>query len=511
MSLGWRIRGQFGHEAGTAIAGALGAMSIALLSGRPDWWRRVPHFALFGALGWAFGGSMSYMKVVGFCHSSDPATVLYGFAGLFLIGFLSAALGGAGTALPALLDGEALSSLFPPLAVVFAGWFLQDIAADVYQSAGGGPLNWRDSDWLAAAVALAAVLAYRLWRGRWGWGASLVMFLGLGWWSGMLVLVALLGLQLNPPRSDNWAGCVGLFAGLLLFCRRHGLREVAVTALICGFLGGAGFALGQMVKLGFEASGLILTQNVQGGWRSIMEWTHGLLHGAALAVAILPLRGRRTELDDVALPGWTKAFSVFVVLWIIPYLNFRRSPTRWVQHLEALPEYPGGVALVSGFLPSRGFLGWMEVVFLASGALLVWLMIRHLRRPLRIVPADPLAGGQLLFVAFLWACIFISFAHVIVEFSPFIMGVQLAITLQGILCMALMFYGSERGVMPVGQEAGSIPLIGVARLVTVGLVAAALISVSGLCVKRALFGDAFAGFFYKDHIRFGPNNTNDQK
>jgi hypothetical protein len=297
----------------------------------------------------------------------------------------------------------------------------------------------------------------------------------------------------------------------MLICRRHGLREIAVTALICGFLGGAGFALGQMVKLAFEASGLILMHNVQGGWHSIMEWTHGLLHGAALAVVILPLAGRRPKLDDGALPGWTKAFAVFVLLVIIPYLNLRRSPTLWVQYLGALPEYPGGIALVSGFLPSRGFLGWMEVFFLALGATMSWLMMRHLRRPLHIVPADPLGRGQLLFVTFLWTFVFISFAHVIVEFSPFIMGVQLAITLQGILCVALMFYGSERGVTVIAQDAGATPLIGIPRLVAVGLVAAALTSVSGLCVKRALFGDAFAGFFYKDHIRFGPNNTNDQR
>ena len=98
MSLGWRIRGQFGHEAGAAIAGVLGALSIVLVSGRADWWRRAPIVAMLGGLGWAFGGSLSYMKVVSYTHSSDPSTVLSGFSGLFLIGFLWAACGGAGTA-----------------------------------------------------------------------------------------------------------------------------------------------------------------------------------------------------------------------------------------------------------------------------------------------------------------------------------------------------------------------------------------------------------------------------
>jgi hypothetical protein len=37
VSIGWGIRGQFGHEYGAALAGAIGGMSVALLSGREDW------------------------------------------------------------------------------------------------------------------------------------------------------------------------------------------------------------------------------------------------------------------------------------------------------------------------------------------------------------------------------------------------------------------------------------------------------------------------------------------
>ena len=34
VCVGWGIRGNFGHEYGAALAGALGAMAIVLLSGR---------------------------------------------------------------------------------------------------------------------------------------------------------------------------------------------------------------------------------------------------------------------------------------------------------------------------------------------------------------------------------------------------------------------------------------------------------------------------------------------
>src|SRR2546422_11445383 len=61
LSIGWGIRGNYGHEAGAMMPGALAAVAAALMSGREDWRRRVPYFAFFGALGWAFGGSISYM------------------------------------------------------------------------------------------------------------------------------------------------------------------------------------------------------------------------------------------------------------------------------------------------------------------------------------------------------------------------------------------------------------------------------------------------------------------
>src|SRR6516162_1657889 len=101
LSIGWGIRGNFGHEYGAMIPGALAAMAVALFSGRDDWQRRVAYFAMFGALGWSFGGSISYMQVVGYTHSGHSLSVFYGFACLFVIGFLWAALGGAGTAFPA--------------------------------------------------------------------------------------------------------------------------------------------------------------------------------------------------------------------------------------------------------------------------------------------------------------------------------------------------------------------------------------------------------------------------
>ena len=111
LSIGWGVRGNWGHEYGAMLPGALAAMAAVLVSGRDDWYRRVGFFAFFGAVGWSFGGSISYMQVIAYTHSGDSASVLYGMACLFLIGFIWAAFGGAGTALPAFLNRQRLTEM----------------------------------------------------------------------------------------------------------------------------------------------------------------------------------------------------------------------------------------------------------------------------------------------------------------------------------------------------------------------------------------------------------------
>ena len=155
MSVGWGVRGQFGHEYGAALAGALGAMAVALLSGREDWRRRIIFFGVFGAIGWSFGGSMSYGKVIAYAHSPDSATVLYGYANIFVLGFLWAAPGGAGTALPAFLSRDKLTEFFLPMSAVFGGWLVQDMAVDLFRPSFSG--MWF-SQGLGVTVAILAVL-----------------------------------------------------------------------------------------------------------------------------------------------------------------------------------------------------------------------------------------------------------------------------------------------------------------------------------------------------------------
>lgn len=178
LSIGWGIRGNFGHEYGAMIPGALTAIAVCLLSGREDWQNRVVYFGMFGALGWAFGGSMSYMQVVAYTHSGQLASQHFGFFGLFFIGFLWAAMGGAGTAFPAVVDKERLTAIFRPLCWIFVGWvifnkflllYFETLFPANYDSTWSRQAAytyWFDADWMETTAALVSLLAFELWDNR---------------------------------------------------------------------------------------------------------------------------------------------------------------------------------------------------------------------------------------------------------------------------------------------------------------------------------------------------------
>ncbi|HOJ32551.1 MAG TPA: hypothetical protein PKY35_10120 [Candidatus Hydrogenedentes bacterium] len=210
LSIGWGIRGNFGHEYGAMIPGVLAAIAVCLVSGREDWRDRVSYFAFFGALGWAFGGSMSYMKVVNYTQSGHLPSILYGFGGLFLGGFLWASLGSAGTAYAAVADEKDIQALFKPLMWILGVWtvyyFLWEPVMNlpVISSLTGGvvtgperglfremrqndPFYWLDSDWIPALFALVAVCLFELFSRRSRDIFYLPLFIVLGMIGGALV------------------------------------------------------------------------------------------------------------------------------------------------------------------------------------------------------------------------------------------------------------------------------------------------------------------------------------
>ncbi|MFO1020324.1 MAG: hypothetical protein U0903_06460 [Planctomycetales bacterium] len=200
LSIGWGIRGDFGHESGAWIPGALAAMAVCILSGRDDWRSRVGYCALFGGLGWGFGGSISYMYPMSFASSGQWESTWYGYGIVCYEGGLWAGLGGAGTALALCMSRDRLTRIFAPLCFVLTSMilfhylevplseFLKSPSATGADGTWGrhkSPLYWFDADWLPATFALLGVFAYDLWERKFDKAWLLGLFAvvgGVGGW-----------------------------------------------------------------------------------------------------------------------------------------------------------------------------------------------------------------------------------------------------------------------------------------------------------------------------------------
>jgi hypothetical protein len=510
LSIGWGIRGNFGHEYGAMIPGALAALAAVLLSGREDWWARAPYFGMFGALGWSFGGSISYMEVIAYTHSGHLPSQVYGFACLAVIGFAWGALGGLGTALPACLDRERLTALFSPVLAVLGGWLVQGLVVPLLARVASGAhrhesiLYWYDTNWLAALVAIAAVLLLALVRRRAGWGTSFILHLAVGWWVGFGVVVLLVdGLdvefRMTPPRGDNWAGVLGMTAGALLYCLRHGLAPVARAALVVGCWGGFGFVIATFLKLVEVTYVPLLLSHLFGegawqtNWHSILEQTYGFVNGLGVGVAMAGLARRQPPAPDRPQTGrCTEVVAVAFVLLLIPYVNLVKNVPNWVQ-LKAIPDHLYG-------LPSRA---WFDAAFALLAAAVLVLLVRHLRVRVPLVPESALGKGQLLYLVFLWWVVVGNLMRAIPPFQDQRLITEGVIHVNAVLCTLLVLLGPGAALLPVreGWIISGRSLLGVA---VGGLIALAVTVAVASVGTRLVYGDRFIGYAGY-HTRFGPD------
>ena len=511
LCVGWGIRGNFGHEYGAALPGALAAMALVLLSGREDWWRYIHYFALFGAIGWSFGGSMSYMMVVGYSHSSHSPTVFYGFANLFVIGFLWAALGGAGIALPAFLavteTGQStptLSLFFLPICIVFIGWSLQAVLVDGIlapkrMQRHESPLYWYDSDWLAALIAIVAAIICILIRGGIDMGTALILYMGIGWFVAFIILVNIFKLRMTPPRGDNWSGCVGMIVGVLVYCWQYKLDGVAYATLMCGFTGGIAFSFGQMLKqIGIKTG---LSTN----WHSVMEQLQGLLFGLGLAVTFGLIINRTPVLEsDPNFPHWVEIFAVFCVIIALTYLNYRKAVQTWVDIVEALPERMFGIPVVGWFRHSRGWIGWFELFYIGLGIVLFAVLSVNLHEPIPLISSSWLGKGQLMYLIFLWWMVIFNFERALVNFSPGRLITEGVITFNAIVCTLLVTVGPHAVSKRIGGNFSFADWLWQIPIWGIGVMIGTTLLFWGL--KHALYGKEHAPGAAL-HIRFGEESN----
>ncbi|MBL9176043.1 MAG: hypothetical protein JNL10_21045 [Verrucomicrobiales bacterium] len=492
LSIGWGIRGNFGHEFGALLPGALAAMTGALLSGRADWNSRVAWFGFLGALGWSFGGSMSYMQVIAYTHSGHSGSILYGFASLFLIGFLWAAIGGAGTALPAIWNRRQLESLLPALAAVAVAWGVQSwVEARLGRDPAfrhEDPLYWYDTDWLAATTAPVAVGILAALRRRWDAGSSLVLYLSIGWWIGFLVLVNGLGLRMTPPRGDNWSGCLGMTLGLWIWMFHRGALPAVLASAVSGFAGGFGFATAALLE------SVELTSGLHTNWHSILEQTYGFLNGLGIALVFWLLRTRVPVVrEDGTSTRWARLAPAAFVAVVLPWLNLRRDPEDWIR-MKAIPESLYGI-------PSEL---WFHAAFALLAVAILCVLGRASTRTVELLPQSDRGRGQVLLLFLLGFMVLGNLAKALPGFQAERLVTEGVIHLNALVLTLGVVLVAVPSVEPRPHVDHWASLI--RRVAGIGVVGFALSVAADWGVVRLIHGERPTGA-RGTHIRFGPSAT----
>jgi hypothetical protein len=279
---------------------------------------------------------------------------------------------------------------------------------------------------------LAGAAVFFCLTGQFRRDASLFVYLSLGWLLAFLAMPVLGstllmeygGFRLMPPRSDDWAGVLGVFIAGILWSRRNGLVAVSHVMTMGFILGGISFASVPMLRFllrypghpwRFPDGAPEAWQHYQSAnWHSILEQMHGFGHGLAIAIA-MALLWRRQPPDPLAerTGGWTVAFSVLFVLFGVGYLNLFKLVETWVgnESVPAMLKAP----LVGSIEASA--LTWFAIVWFTAAAACAVLLAIHMRQRLDVVPATWLGKGQLLYILFLWMVVIGNLHRAIPGFS----------------------------------------------------------------------------------------------
>ncbi len=273
-SLGWALRGEWGHWWGATVPGALCGMSLWLALGEAaDTWQMLAYGAALAA-GLSLGGVLSYGLLMGYATREpgrDSRSSLYGLSGLFLVGGLWGFFGGASL-----------------------GILLTEVHC-----------HFEDLALWAVLASLGAFAAYK-------------------------IIVVGLDLHLSPPRSDVWAALLG---GVLSSTAYFALSPGGGTVLICAYAGcagfGGGFALGALIHREGRDSALKLSS-----WK-FAEHSVGFFGGLSLALASALFRG---ALPTIPIEGSAGRLCIMLMLLFSTYMVVSNMVEHWTFELRWLPK-----------------------------------------------------------------------------------------------------------------------------------------------------------------------------
>lgn len=413
MAYGWGYRGIVGHEGGAMVPGALLGLAICLASGREDWYRRAAVAGLFGAAGWAWGGSISYMEQTFYTVTDSFPDVLYGYAVLFFMGGLWAGIGGAVLGLAFTLPRSALQRLAGPFAAIGAVYlalylylFFDHTTRDTWNRLSAQ--HFHDGDFLAALIALVTCGLYALVRKQERGEALLYCAVCLAWFAGYLGLTWIGGIQLAPPyRNEGWGGVLGILVALIVYLRKTENRAALLLACY-GMLGG-GLAFAAAV---FFRHPVRVEWGPFASWGGMMQWkiaeeSFGLLMGLAIALGALRLlRGGLAPAGEDAPRKPLDIFAVFVVIVALLWMNVRRGPERWIYRYNLMSSEPA-----AGLPPWL----WLAIAGIVMSGLALYALRLYQRDALAIAPPTAFGKGQWVLLFLLWSTVATGFAQQLPE------------------------------------------------------------------------------------------------
>jgi hypothetical protein len=408
MSYGWGFRGDYGHEAGAMIPGALLAMGVCLCSGRHDWFRRCAAMGLCGAIGWAFGGQQSYGQITSYTIAHSFPDVLYGYGALFLVGAVWGGIGGAVLSLSLTLARDELNRFVVPILAIGGVWFLSWLLfwafPDLRFAVETISLTYvRDTDWLATLLAGATGLAVRFTVPNCRSATNVILLMVGGWLAGVILLVLLFGLQMSPTpppgvRSDNWGGCVGLFIALAayLYLRRN--RAGIMLAAYGLLAGGIGFSLGDFInkpdKVRWDPFWQLEFLRGFDHWKW-SEQSFGLFMGLGVALGLLRLlRGNLRPPNEDGPTGPLNELAAFVLVILMMWWTVGTNVFVWMRpNHSVLPNVP---------ILGVGAAYWCLAMGLALSGIGLLALYRHRQERMEFAPATAFGKGQVLFLLVLW-------------------------------------------------------------------------------------------------------------
>jgi len=323
------------------------------------------------------------------------------------------------------------------------------------------------------------------------------------------------GLRVMPPRSDDWAGILGVFVAAVFWFQRNQMKAVAKVMSVAFILGGISFATMPMIRYlmrypghpwrfpeGVPAS---WSHYQSANWHSILKQMHGFGFGCVVVIPMVYLWKSQPQLNEIEEKGqkrWTRVFAAWFVIFGVGFLNLHKLVDSWLNH-QAIPEVLKA-PLLGGIEATPG--GWFNLVWWSASILGAALLLRHLKRPLEVIPSSPIGKGQMIYLLFLWMMILGNLMRAIPGFNDGRMVTEWVIFMNGVVVTGLLL------IWPASQKASRLPAKWVessalGRIWLRGLVSAAcMIWIYGMLVLT-LYQEHLEGKPWANHKRFGSEAT----